>query len=345
MNTQPRKCVALLSGGLDSKLAIRLMQEQGIEVEALNFKTVFTCCQDVSAQAAHELNVPLTVLTQEDDYLPIIEQPRFGYGKGANPCVDCRIYMFQKAKTFMKEIGADFIVSGEVIGQRPMSQKRRDLDVISYHSDLEDLLLRPLSAKMLPPTLPEREGWVDRDRLYGFCGRSRKGLIELAHQLGIEDIPTPSTGCSLTEPQFSRKVFDLIQIAPQRSRWDYDMLKVGRHFRFSRETKVILGRNEAENTQLAYAYRMPDSQASELLEPESFFGPTALITGPSSEETRRFAGGLILRYTRKLAPDNPATIKVTAGDNTSMFEAVETIQSKEAKLITETEFSRATGRC
>ena len=345
MNTrQPRKCVALLSGGLDSKLAIRLMQEQGIEVEALNFKTVFTCCQDMSAQAAHELGVRLTVLTQEDDYLPIIEEPRFGYGKGANPCVDCRIYMFQKAKNFMEEIGADFIVSGEVIGQRPMSQKRKDLDVISYHSDLEDLLLRPLSAKMLPPTLPEREGWVDRSKLYGFCGRSRKGLIELAHQLGIEDIPTPSTGCSLTEPQFARKVFDLIQIAPHRTRWDYELLKVGRHFRFDEQTKVILGRNESENTQLEYAFQLPDAPACELLEPENFLGPTALVTGPSSPEARTFAGGLILRYTRRTPENEAPTIRVTSSDGTTLIEARETVQSREARLITETEFEKAGAR-
>ena len=143
-------------------LAIRIMQAQGIEVEALNFKTMFTCCQDLSAQAAHRLGVRLTVVSQEDDYLELIKNPRFGYGKGANPCVDCRIYMFERAQKFMEQIGADFIVSGEVVGQRPMSQKRRDLDVISHQSGLEDLLLRPLSAKLLLPTLPERKGLVDR---------------------------------------------------------------------------------------------------------------------------------------------------------------------------------------
>ena len=167
------RCVTLLSGGLDSMLAIRIMQAQGIEVEALNFKTMFTCCQDLSAQAAHRLGVRLTVVSQEDDYLELIKNPRFGYGKGANPCVDCRIYMFERAEKFMEQIGADFIVSGEVVGQRPMSQKRRDLDVISHQAGLEDLLLRPLSAKLLLPTLPERKGLVDRERLYAFQGRSR----------------------------------------------------------------------------------------------------------------------------------------------------------------------------
>ncbi|HIN95822.1 MAG TPA: hypothetical protein EYN03_09265, partial [Planctomycetes bacterium] len=149
MESRVTRCVTLLSGGLDSMLAIRIMQDQGIEVEALNFKTMFTCCQDLSAQAATRLGVRLTVVSQEDDYLELIKKPRFGYGKGANPCVDCRIYMFERAHKFMEQIGADFIVSGEVVGQRPMSQKRRDLDVISHQSGLEDLLLRPLSAKLL----------------------------------------------------------------------------------------------------------------------------------------------------------------------------------------------------
>jgi tRNA U34 2-thiouridine synthase MnmA/TrmU len=156
-------------------LAIRLMQAQGVEVEAVNFKTLFTCCQDQAGQSARQLGVRLTVIGQDDDYLDLIRRPRFGYGKGANPCVDCRIYMFQKARAFQQQVGADFLVSGEVIGQRPMSQKRSDLDVIAHHGAGSDLLVRPLSARRLPPTLPERAGWIDRQQLFGFTGRSRKG--------------------------------------------------------------------------------------------------------------------------------------------------------------------------
>ena len=154
------RCVALLSGGLDSMLAIRLIQEQGIEVDALNFKTLFTCCQYASGQAARELGVRLTVIGSDDDYLDLLRKPKYGYGKGAIPCVDCRIYMFEKARQFMDHVEAQFVISGEVVGQRPMSQKRNDLDNIRCEAGLSDLLLRPLSAKVLPPTRPELDGLV-----------------------------------------------------------------------------------------------------------------------------------------------------------------------------------------
>ena len=197
------RAVALLSGGLDSMLAIRILQEQGVEVEAINFQTIFTCCKDNAAQAARELGVRLTVLDQDDDYVELIRRPKYGYGKGANPCVDCRIYMFDKARQVLQETGADFVISGEVLGQRPMSQKRRDLMIISRQSGLHGLLLRPLSARLLPRTLPERHGQLDRRQLYAFTGRNRKPLIELAQQFGFKSIPSPSPGCSLTERSFA----------------------------------------------------------------------------------------------------------------------------------------------
>ena len=300
----PGRCVTLFSGGLDSMLAIRLMQEQEIEVEALNFKTAFTCCQDQSGQAARDLGVRLTILSTDDDYFDLVRNPRFGYGKGANPCVDCRIYMFQKAKQFMEQVDAQFIVSGEVVGQRPMSQKRRDLDVISHHSDLDDLLLRPLSAKLLPPTKPERDGLVDREQLYDFQGRSRKGLIELAKKFGFEDIPTPSTGCALTEPRFSKKVFDLFEVAPESNAWDFELLKLGRHFRYDERTKVVMGRDKQENDRLRYMHELPDSSSAAMLNPRNFLGPRTLICGPATDEAVDFAAGLILRYTTNCDPEN-----------------------------------------
>ena len=304
-NHVTHRCVTLLSGGLDSMLAIRIMQEQGVEVEALNFKTAFTCCQDQSGQAARMLGVRLTVVSQDDDYLELIKKPQFGFGKGANPCVDCRIYMFERAKHFMQQIGADFIVSGEVVGQRPMSQKKKDLRTISYHSDLEDLLLRPLSAKLPPPTLPEREGWVNRDDLYDFYGRGRKKLIQLAKSLGIEDIPSPSTGCALTEPKFSQKVFDLVRKQPSSQPWDFELLKVGRHFRLDDETKVVVGRRESENGQLEFMHSQAESTSTAVLRPENFQGPAALIVGPTNSDSMNYASGLVLRYANALDTTKP----------------------------------------
>ena len=281
-------------------LAIRIMQAQGIEVEALNFKTMFTCCQDTSAQAARALGTNITVIGQEDDYLDLVRAPQYGYGKGANPCVDCRIYMFERAYKLMEAVDAQFIISGEVVGQRPMSQKRSDLNIIATNSGLEDLLLRPLSAKLLPPTQPEREGLVDREKLYDFQGRSRKGLIQLARDFGFTEdmIPTPSTGCALTEPEFGNKVHDLIQIQIDDTRWDYEALNVGRHFRFDEQVKVIVGRDEKENTQLEYMHRMEDATSTSLLVPIRFKGPNALITGPSTKKALEYAVGLIYRYSR-----------------------------------------------
>lgn len=327
-----RKCIVLLSGGLDSMLAIRIMQEQGIEVEALNFKTIFTCCQDQAGQTARDLGVRLTVVGQEDDYLDLLKKPKFGMGKGANPCVDCRIYMFDKGKVFMDEIGADFIVSGEVVGQRPMSQKRRDLDTISYHSDLEDLLLRPLSAKLLAPTLPEREGWVDREQLYDFQGRSRKGLIELAHKYDLKDIPTPSTGCSLTEPRFSKKVFDLIDAPVESRRWDFEVLKIGRHFRFDERTKVIVGRDQSENDRLLYMHELPESSSTAAFFPENFCGPRALLIGTPTDEALRFVGGLLLRYSREYDPAN-ALVRLDQGDAVSFVHAARDDHADEVKTL------------
>lgn len=315
-------------------LAIRIMQAQGIEVEALNFKTMFTCCQDTSAQAARALGTNITVIGQEDDYLDLVRAPQYGYGKGANPCVDCRIYMFERAYKLMEAVDAQFIISGEVVGQRPMSQKRSDLNIIATNSGLEDLLLRPLSAKLLSPTQPEREGLVDREKLYDFHGRSRKGLIQLARDFGFteEMIPTPSTGCALTEPEFGNKVHDLIQIQIDDTRWDYEALNVGRHFRFNEQVKVIVGRDEKENTQLEYMHRMEDATSTSLLVPIRFKGPNALITGPSTDKAVEYAVGLIYRYSRCVEGEDNL-VQVVQSDQEFNLSACPTERAETEKTI------------
>jgi hypothetical protein len=213
------RCVALISGGLDSQLAARVIQLQGIDVEALHFTTLFCPAQDGPAELAARLGVRLTVCALREDYLDTVCNPRFGYGRAANPCLDCRIFMFRRALEFMQQVGAEFVVTGEIAGQQSTSQRRRDLETIAHHSGLLDRLLRPLSAKILAATLPERERWVDRERLYGFFGRGRRGLIQLARDMGVDEIPAPSAGCALSELQFSRKFFDLLRHTPHRGPW------------------------------------------------------------------------------------------------------------------------------
>jgi len=307
------RAVALLSGGLDSTLATRIVMEQGVEVEAVNFRTMFACCKDDAARVARELGVRLTVVEAGDDYVELIREPKYGYGKGANPCIDCRIYMFQIAARFMEDVGAEFVISGEVLGQRPKSQKRRDLMTISAQSGLRDRLLRPLSARLLPRTLPEREGWVDRRKFFSFVGRNRKPLIELAKQYGMRDIPSPSTGCSLTETSFAGKVHDLVRVDPDSQRWDFELLNLGRHIRLDRQTKVVVGRREEENLALEHMYERPENRASLLLAPRGFKGPTALVVGPANETTLRRAGGLVLRYSKHFDPQG-ATVRLREGD-------------------------------
>ncbi len=308
------RCVALFSGGLDSQLAVRIMQQQGLEVEAFNFQSVFTTCQEQAVLAAQRLGVRLTVFSQEDDYLDVIRNPRFGYGRGANPCLDCRIYMFRHAFRFMEQVEAQFLVSGDVVGQRPMSQKRRDLETIAHHAGHYDLLLRPLSAKLLAPTLPEREGWVDREKLYAFFGRGRRKMIALGRALGLEKIPAPSAGCALTEPSFAVKVYDLLRNQPASDTWDFELLKYGRHFRYDERVRVIVGRREAENTQLQHLHALPTASSTALLSPVGFAGPVALVVGSPTEDALQFACGLIFRYA-KLREGGGRDICVQLGDH------------------------------
>lgn len=309
------RCVALFSGGLDSLLAVRIMQQLGVEVVGVHFKTLFTSCQVPAEDAARRLGLRLTILTAADDYLELVKYPRFGYGEGVSPCVDCRIYMFQRARQFMVQNQAQFLVSGEVLNQRLKSQQRRDLEVISFHADVEDLLLRPLSARRLPITLPERAGWVDRKQLFGISGRGRRPLIALGRQLGLEEIPPRSNGCLLTEAPFSQKVRDLFQFAPQAFTWDFELLRIGRHVRLNNGTKVVLGRHQTENEQLHELYRRPDSRASAMLHPENFPGPRLLLIGPFTSVTVASSTELMMRYSKHVEPQSARIVCEAAGES------------------------------
>ncbi|ADE13733.1 tRNA (5-methylaminomethyl-2-thiouridylate)-methyltransferase [Nitrosococcus halophilus Nc 4] len=306
-----RKAVALISGGLDSMLAAKVMQEQGIHVEGINFFTGF-CVEghthairnkdkkrakrNNALWAAEQLGIKLHMVEVIDEYKDVVLNPKYGYGAHLNPCLDCKCFMVTKALAWMKENGFDFIVTGEVVGQRPKSQRADTMPVVARESGAHDLLLRPLCAKNLPPTLPEREGWVDRDKLYDFSGRSRKPQMALVARFGIEDYAQPAGGCCfLTDANYSAKLADLWQA---RSARDYDLddimlLKVGRHLRPRPHFKLIVARDGGESNYL-------EGYAKEFihLRTVSHKGPLTLVDGALEEEDMILAGQLVARFSQ-----------------------------------------------
>jgi len=294
------KAIALISGGLDSTLAARLMKEEGIGLIALNFKTPFCLCDRKSSsgcfshsrQVAYTLGVEFKSINVTEEFLQIIENPKHGRGSNMNPCIDCRILKFRKAKEFMQESGARFIITGEVLGQRPMSQHRNALSLIDKESGLEGLVLRPLSAKLLPETTPEKEGWVSRERLLNFSGRTRKPQIALAKALDIKDYPCPAGGCLLTDPAFSRRLRDLIE-HKELNISNVELLKLGRHFRLNPSAKLIVGRDEKENERLLNAAKGSDHL---FFPDESLAGPTALGRGGLSDDLIKRCAGIVSYY-------------------------------------------------
>lgn len=314
MSRRSVKAIGMISGGLDSTLALALLKRQGIEVKAVNFYTGFCVTEtqrrkggrpdgsvprNEALRAAADLEVEIEYVDlSETGYLDVIVNPRYGYGANANPCVDCRIFMMRRAREMMEQEGASFVFTGEVLGQRPKSQRRDTLRTIERESGLEGRLLRPLSALLLEPTLPERQGLVDRSQLLDLCGRSRQRQMRLARDLGIFDWPQPAGGCCyLTDEAFSRKFFDLLEAReeggePRRiCKDDIVLLSTGRHFRLSPRAKLIVGRTEAENSILeGYA------AGRARLEARDVSGPVALVEGVPTWEERVLAARIVARY-------------------------------------------------
>ncbi|MFH1594610.1 MAG: hypothetical protein ABID09_07945 [Candidatus Omnitrophota bacterium] len=299
------KAIALLSGGLDSILAVRLMREQGIDVEALNFLTVFCNCTSkgktclASKSAADQLGVKLKVFEISEEYLDIIKRPKHGYGRNMNPCLDCRILIFKKAGEYMKETGASFIITGEVLGERPMSQRMDAMMLIEKESGLDGLILRPLSAKLMEPSIPEKEGLVDREKLLEIKGRSRKPQIALAKEFGINDYPCPAGGCLLTDIGFGNRMRDLLLHEPNFTLNDVQFLKTGRHFRLMPNAKLIVGRDEKENERLGSLSKRGDL----CFYPEDTNGPTGIGRGDFDKDLILRAAGIIARYSDKTGRD------------------------------------------
>lgn len=288
------KAVALLSGGLDSTLAVKLVLDQGIDVEAVNFVSPFCLCRKGGCGAlevAKNLNIPLKTITVGEEYLRIVRKPQFGYGKNMNPCIDCRIFMLKKAKKYAEEMGASFIFTGEVLGQRPMSQHRKTLGIIEKEAGLKGKILRPLSAKLLPPTEVEKKGLVSRETLLGIEGRSRKKQIRLAQELKVTEYSCPGGGCLLTYREFTSKLKDLFEHKKRISLKDVRLLKVGRHFRFGKN-KIIVGRNEAENG-LLLQMKMTNDYCFEAQDTGS---PITLLQGPKTRIAIKRAAELTVYY-------------------------------------------------
>ena len=285
------KALAVFSGGLDSMLAVEVIRAQGIEVLGLFFETPFfsSARAEKSAQVLH---LPLKVLDITQPHLKVVKNPRYGYGGNMNPCIDCHALMFREAVEHLEGEKAAFILTGEVLGQRPMSQNLRALSTVAARSGRPQLILRPLSAKLLPPTLPEEKGRVRRDALLSFSGRSRKPQMALAKTFGIREYPSPAGGCLLTDPVFSRRLKDLLSSRPLCEVREIELLKVGRHFRTGPGSKLVIGRNKKENEKIFSLAGDSDL----IVKVESLPGPLVLVAGDISPQMENLAVDLALSY-------------------------------------------------
>lgn len=309
------KAVALLSGGLDSSLAVRMMLDQGVDVEAIAIKTPFCdfdCgkgCGHKVKEVATELGIRLQTVYFGDEYLKMLKNPKYGYGSGMNPCIDCRGMMYNAAKKHMEKINADFIFTGEVLGQRPMSQNHRSFDIIENETNTQGKILRPLSAKHLPITEIEKEGLVNRKNLENIKGRSRKIQLSLANKYEIIDPPNAAGGCLLTDPMFSKRVKDLYKHeknVPTTN--DIELLKIGRHFRLNADCKLIVGRNESENSMIDSLYENSDW----ILYAKDYAGPVGLLRGKNIETNEKLitiSAKIILRYA-DVSKDKESVVKI-----------------------------------
>jgi tRNA U34 2-thiouridine synthase MnmA/TrmU len=288
------KAICLFSGGLDSAIAAKLIKDQGIDVIALNFTSPFCTCIGEGCsigKMAEKLGLPIKLMKKGKDYIKIIQKPKFGYGKGINPCIDCRIYILKKAKKYAKEIGADFIFTGEVLGQRPKSQQQNTLFLIEKEAGLNGKLLRPLSAALLPETEAEKKGLVDRNKLLNFQGRQRRPQLDLAAKLKIDGFMCGNSGCRLTEKEFALKLKDLFKNKKNIEIRDLLLINIGRHFRYEKN-KIIVGRNKFENERITHLRK-----GSEILfEPKEVMGPTTLLQGPKNSNAINLAASLTAYY-------------------------------------------------
>ena len=285
------KALCVFSGGLDSMLASQIIRAQGIDVLGLFFETPFFTSRraKISAKA---IELPLKVVDLTEPHIEVVKHPAHGYGGNMNPCIDCHALMFRTAGRMLEEEGASFIITGEVLGQRPMSQNLKALSTVAAQSGFPLLVLRPLSAKLLQTTLPEEKGWVQRDLLLNFSGRSRKPQMELARKLNITDYPSPAGGCLLTDPIFSKRLKDLLSAETNFEIREIELMKAGRHFRLGPHARLVVGRNKGENEIIAALAKPKDL----LLFAQSAPGPTVLALGALTPELELLAARITASY-------------------------------------------------
>jgi hypothetical protein len=303
------RALGLCSGGLDSILSGLVLRNQGIHVEWITFETPFFSASKAD-KASRQTGIQLHVQDITDDYLDMLVAPPAGFGKNMNPCMDCHALMFQKAGEYMQANGFDFLFSGEVQGQRPMSQNTNALRYVAKRSKFDSFILRPLSAQRLPETPMEQQGLVDRSRLLGLFGRSRKPQMALAEKFGISDYPSPAGGCLLTDPGYSRRLKDLMDHGTPLTRDNLHLLKFGRHMRLNPQTKIIVGRTKQDNDQMLRHY---DAQRDAVLKVSGYPGPTVVIPGGAPKELLFLAGAICAGYSK--APDSsPVNLQVAMHD-------------------------------
>ena len=291
--SRTKKGLALVSGGLDSTLAAKVMVDRGLEMEAVHFTTPFCNCDKCSVNALGEkFDIPVHHIFSGQDFLDLLVDPPHGYGSQMNICIDCRILMLRKARELGEKMGADFYVTGEVLGQRPFSQRMRAMRLIEREAGLEGKILRPLSAKLLPETDVEKEGAVDRESLYAIKGRRRLPQMELAEELGVYDYPCPSGGCLLTDPQFARRLRNYLENEGKPVLEDMVFLRIGRHFRVD-GARVIVGRNEGENNRLQ---SMADVRGIPRMSVSGHMGPVTVLMGGVNEEVIGRSAAITVRY-------------------------------------------------
>lgn len=296
-----KKAIVLFSGGLDSILAARLMMELGVEIVCVNYYIEFAICgagKEAAIKAAKDLGLGLKVFDVTKEYLEVFKKPKYGYGANVNPCIDCKIFMLKKAREYMEQVGASFLVTGEVLGERPMSQRKDALNIIEKQAQVRGILLRPLSARLLTPTLPEEEGAVDREKLLDIQGRCRKPQMELAAKYGISNFPNPSGGCLLTDPGFARRVKDLMT-HNDLCRESLRLLRVGRHFRLSETAKLVIGREKRENIELQ-SLIVPGDVCLRLRNKQ---GPFSVVRGCLDEALIRKAAQIVAQHSKYRAEE------------------------------------------